>query len=63
MVIEHRVKVIVMITELVEGGKKKADQYWPDKETKTIDLENNIKLQFLQSTYQGTYYQRLKENN
>ena len=47
-----------MITGQKEGNKRKADQYWPDEENKMMDLENGIKLEHKQTSYQGTYFHR-----
>jgi protein tyrosine phosphatase len=69
MVIQAEVKVIVMITRLVEGSgssrKKKADCYWPDKKVEgdselglEIDLGGGCKVQHLTTSYQGKYFQR-----
>jgi len=32
LVWQEKVKVIVMLTNVVEGGQKKCEQYWPDQE-------------------------------
>ena len=47
-----------MITCLVEGKKKKADQYWPDEENRKMDLGNGHQLEYVDTSYQGTYYHR-----
>ena len=46
MVLGQEVSVIVMITKLVENNKEKANQYWPDEDNPTLELENNIKVTF-----------------
>ena len=35
---DQRVRVIVMITNLVEQGKAKCEQYWPDQGSKQFGL-------------------------
>ena len=56
-----QVNVIVNLTDLTEGNKKKSDQYWPDEKKKLIKLENGVRLEHLNYTsYQGSYYHRQK---
>ena len=31
-----------MITKLEEGGRKKADRYWPNKKKKPFEFDNEI---------------------
>ena len=53
-----------MITGLEEGNRKKADQYWPDKDNQIMVLENEVKLVHKETSYQGTYFHRsLKETH
>ena len=33
-----------MITDLIEGGKEKANRYWPDATDPTMDFDNNIQV-------------------
>ena len=47
-----------MLTGLKEGNKKKADQYWPDKDTDTMDVGNGVTLKHLETSFQGTYLKR-----
>ena len=47
-----------MLTELEEGGKRKSDQYWPDRDNITMALENGLTLEHLTSSYQGTFINR-----
>ena len=51
--------MIVNLTDLTEGTKKKSDRYWPDDKNKILELDNGVKLEHLsQTSYQGTYYHR-----
>ena len=47
-----------MLTALEEDNNKKADQYWPDRNTKVINVGKEIKLEYVETTYQGTYLNR-----
>ena len=44
LVLEKKVSTIVMITGLVEGGRVKADKYWPDMEDPVKELNNNVTI-------------------
>ena len=63
MVIEEKVEVIVMVTQLVEGKKVKAHQYWPDKEGTTINLKGNAKVELIDTSFQGDYHVRWRNGN
>lgn len=40
MIVEENISGIVMVTDTVEGGKKKCAQYWPlDKNDKKVGKE------------------------
>eukprot|EP00092_Neocalanus_flemingeri_P011524 GFUD01012419.1.p1 GENE.GFUD01012419.1~~GFUD01012419.1.p1 ORF type:complete len:975 (-),score=207.58 GFUD01012419.1:44-2638(-) len=58
LVFEQKVHVIVMITDLVDGNKVKAHQYWPDMDSPTLQLEGGMKVEYLSHSYPGTYYHR-----
>ena len=44
LVLEKKVSTIVMITGLVEGGRTKADKYWPDNKEPVKELDNKITI-------------------
>ena len=56
--LNFQVNIIVMLTALEEDNNKKADQYWPDRNTKVINVGKEIKLEYVETTYQGTYLNR-----
>jgi len=58
MVVEEEVEVIVMVTQLVEGKKVKAHQYWPDREGTTINLKGDAKVELTATSFQGDYHIR-----
>ena len=58
MVIQEGVSVIMMITRLVEGKKRKADQYWPDQEQAVVEVGEGSRVELASSSYQGTYHLR-----
>ena len=46
LVLDNKVRVIVMITKLVENKLVKAHKYWPDEDNPTLELENDIQVIF-----------------
>ena len=44
MILDNNVRVIVMITKLVEDSKVKAHAYWPHQKNTSLELENDIKV-------------------
>ena len=58
MVLEEKVEVIVMVTQLVEDKKVKAHQYWPDDKDTVITLKGNAKVELLDTSFQGDYHVR-----
>ena len=53
-----QVRIIVMLTGLKEGNKKKADQYWPDQEQEVMEVGRGIILAHVSTSYQGTFFTR-----
>lgn len=51
MIWEQRVAIIVMITNLVERGRRKCDMYWP-KDTETYGV---IQVKLIQEDVMATY--------
>jgi len=62
MVIQEKVTVIVMITRLKEGTKRKADQYWPDLHSQdlgpVLDLGGGYSIEHTHTAKHGTYTRR-----
>ena len=58
MVIEEKGEVIVMVTQLVEGKKMKANQYWPDKDNFEMDLMDGARVELIDNSFQGNYHIR-----
>lgn len=52
MIWEQRVSVIVMITNLVERGRRKCDMYWPKDDIETYGV---IQVKFIQEDVMATY--------
>ena len=47
-----------MLTEIQEGGKRKSDQYWPDRDNMYLALDNGLTLEHVTTSYQGTFLNR-----
>jgi len=52
MVWEQRICIIVMITNLIERGRRKCDMYWPKEGTETYGI---IQVKLLQEVVMATY--------
>lgn len=52
MIWEQKVAIIVMITNLVERGRRKCDMYWPKDGSETYGV---IQVKFLQENVMATY--------
>ena len=52
MIWEQRVCIIVMITNLIERGRRKCDMYWPKEGTETYGI---ISVRLLQEVVMSTY--------
>ena len=52
-----QVSVIMMITRLLEGRKRKAHQYWPDQENPLMEIGGGFKVEHV-TTSEGTYFIR-----
>ena len=48
-----------MVTQLLEANKVKANQYWPDKDNKKMDLKDGARIELLDTSFQGNYHIRL----
>jgi len=55
MVLDHKVNLIVMITDFEEGDKVKADMYWPDSSTAKMDLSSGVKVNYVSHSDTPTY--------
>jgi len=63
MVIQEEVSVIVMITKLVEKNKRKAHQYWPEDAGEeplglVLEIGGGCRVEFVSTSYQGSYFLR-----
>ena len=47
-----------MVTQLNEASKVKAHQYWPDKDNKKMDLKDGVRIELLDTSFQGNYHIR-----
>jgi len=50
MVLDQEVSIIVMLTDLKENDKVKADQYWPDCSNAVMELDSGIKVKYVSHT-------------
>lgn len=44
MVFEQSAKLIVMVTPLIEDGRRKCDKYWPEKNERMVENSNALKV-------------------
>ena len=58
MIIERRVSLVVMLTDLQEGGRRKSDQYWPDRDNEVKEIGSGISIKHEASSYQGVFITR-----
>ena len=62
-----KVSIIVMLTELVENKRRKANQYWPDTSGEdeigtVLELGGGCRVEILSTSYQGSYHLRQRCN-
>ena len=53
LVIQEKVEVILMVTELVEGGKPKADKFWPEEGEDDIKVVGDVNIKYKSSESKG----------